>query len=84
MKRSKQHSSYKSRQELFFAPASLKMLATPVTGSIEIYADYPPKIRYGGSLWRFKVCGDSPPPTFSDRQLVTIIGMQGNCLLVKV
>jgi hypothetical protein len=84
MKSFKQRSSSQSRRELFFAPASPKLLHTPVMGSVEVYPGYPPRIRFGGTLWRFKVCDSSLPATFSDRQLVTIIGLQGNCLLIRV
>jgi hypothetical protein len=59
------------------------MLEVPATGSLEISDRYPPHVKYAGTFWRFKICG-SPPGTLTHRQRVTIIGRQGNCLLIQI
>jgi len=69
--------------EPYFTPASPKMLDVPVTGSVEIHDRYPPRIKYAGTLWRFRICGNSTTP-LTHRQLVTIVGRQGNSLLIKI
>lgn len=70
--------------EPYFTPAPPRMLETPVTGSIEIFDRYPPRVRYAGTLWRYKVCGRPLLSPFTHKQPVTIIGRQGNCLLIEV
>lgn len=69
--------------EPYFTPAPPKMLDIPVTGSVEICDRYPPRIKYAGTLWRFRILGAAPTP-LTHRQLVTIVGRQGNSLLIKI
>jgi hypothetical protein len=72
-----------STQDTFFSAPPVHQFETPVPASIEIEAGYTPMVRYSGSLWRFKYDG-LYSRCWTNKQIVQIIGRQGNTLLIKV
>jgi hypothetical protein len=78
-KRRDRHDQHDQR----FTPVSPQMFHDPMPGSIEIYGNYPPCVRFEGSLWHFRVCG-SGDTSLTNGQSIKVIGLHGNCLLVEV